>query len=365
MEIINIYELSRLLKDGERDFGKYGMVDVKYKNDLALFNYAAPCQFKRPPEWNYFERISRGLIMNVDTGEVVARPFDKFWNYGEIDVESGAKIVEVTEKMDGSLGILYWHDGLPCIATRGSFESDQALWATEFFRNNRISLSGPGADFTLLFEIIYPENRIVVDYKGWSGLVLIGVRSRFTGTEVSLDTLKTSLMINTAEGKWLRFPEFYSFDELSSVLEARERLSGNEEGFVVRFDNGQRVKIKGDEYLQLHKFVSNFSFKNVAIAIRDGKFDDLRAVCPAMYQEQLECWEVGINEIIRGTSDDLWMSYEDVCLQLTHLEPGTTEYKKAFALIVQKDYKDIAPFLYAKRDGKITNEMLFNKVFDL
>lgn len=360
MEITNIYELSQLLKEGERDFGKYGMVDVKYKDDLALFSYAAPCQFKRPPEWNYFERISRGLIMNVDTGEVVARPFDKFWNYGEVDIPADASVVEVTEKMDGSLGILYWHDDQPFIATRGSFDSDQAVWATDWFRNHMF-LWAPGSDrYTTLFEIIYPENRIVVDYGGWSGLAILGARDRETGRELSIATLK-DVMSNLSN--WLCFPKLYSFSEVAAVLEARGKLSANEEGFVVLFNNGQRVKIKGDEYLQLHRFVSNFSFKNVAIAMRDDRIDDLRAVCPQMYREQMETWIYGINQKLTEVRTVVDLAFFDA--QIHAGEESDPAYKKNFALFVQEHYSSYAHFLYAMRDGKFNQEMLFNRLFEL
>lgn len=46
------------------------------------------------------------------------------------------------------------------IATRGSFESDQALWATEWIQK-RFRPVDFLAGYTYLYEIIYPENRVV------------------------------------------------------------------------------------------------------------------------------------------------------------------------------------------------------------
>ena len=109
--------------------------------DVRIFNYTQQCQFDKA--WDDITKQCRGLILNVKTGEVLARPFPKFFNYGE-HVEKGWPIPtetpEVYEKLDGSLGILYYLNGKPWIATRGSFTSDQAVWATNWWRKNVISI---------------------------------------------------------------------------------------------------------------------------------------------------------------------------------------------------------------------------------
>ena len=88
---------------------------------------------------------------------------------------------EVYEKLDGSLGILYWLGDEPYIATRGSFESPQAQIATELLR--AYDLSGLDRRRTYLFEIIYPENRIVVNYDDRRELVLLAIIDTATGRE--------------------------------------------------------------------------------------------------------------------------------------------------------------------------------------
>src|SRR5689334_6486551 len=123
--IESIADLQAVLLAGETDWKQYGEVNVSFHGDLILFNYSQMAQFQR--RWNWFERNSRGLILNVKTGEVVARPFAKFFNYGEEMPADDNEIVSITEKMDGSLGILYREDGQFKIATRGSFISDQAI----------------------------------------------------------------------------------------------------------------------------------------------------------------------------------------------------------------------------------------------
>lgn len=82
------------------------------------------------------------------------------------------------EKLDGSLGILYQHAGAWHIATKGTFASAQAQWATDWLRRHidPALLARFGA-YTLLFEIVYPENRIVVDYGDRAGLTLLAARA--------------------------------------------------------------------------------------------------------------------------------------------------------------------------------------------
>src|SRR3990172_2759927 len=138
-EIHHIEDLQRLVVAGEADWDRYGAVRAERFDDLILFDYRASAQWDN--RWNWFERVSRGLILNARSGEVVACPFDKFFNWGENGHTSSAPLVEVTEKLDGSLGILYRRNGKYCIATRGAFHSDQARWATAFLRQ-RYDLAG-------------------------------------------------------------------------------------------------------------------------------------------------------------------------------------------------------------------------------
>ena len=102
-------DLQHLVRSGETDWEQYGDVETKEKDGLILFNYTIGATMAH--RWNWFERNSRGLILNKTTGEVVALPFEKVFNYGEfyesIPQPVFTDVSRVTEKMDGSLGILY------------------------------------------------------------------------------------------------------------------------------------------------------------------------------------------------------------------------------------------------------------------
>jgi RNA ligase len=160
-----------------------GYVSVRHhsKGDLRIYNYTHKCQYDWV--WTRTTITCRGLIVNT-ANEVVARPWQKFFTVEQYkdmrnDVHHlfGVKYKEmyegpgqVTEKMDGCMGILYWVDGRPAIATRGSFTSHQAELATEIFRKKYeqkwCEHVGPDRNRTYIFECILPEYRIVVDYHG-------------------------------------------------------------------------------------------------------------------------------------------------------------------------------------------------------
>jgi RNA ligase len=153
---------------------------------LTILSYTKRAQYT-PELWNHVTDTCRGLIIDIDRN-VVARPFEKFWNiedarHPETQMANlPATPPLLTRKLDGSLGIGYQLDGKWQIATRGAFVSEQALWASEWLQHNSPSIWPEG--HTPLFEIVYPENQIVVRYE-YSGLVLLSLVKIATGEEVS------------------------------------------------------------------------------------------------------------------------------------------------------------------------------------
>lgn len=133
----------------------------KYKNDgwvmnqrhptlpLTIWNYTQATQFER--FWDDITIQCRGLVTD-DTGQIVARPFDKFWNMEE-ERHISTEEFEVFTKMDGSLIILFRYNNEWISASRGSFISDQSVKSREFF--GKMDLSKLDKNNTYIFEIIY------------------------------------------------------------------------------------------------------------------------------------------------------------------------------------------------------------------
>src|SRR5262245_6818820 len=127
---------------------------------LRLYCYTSSCVYDG--KWNDATLIARGLILDVEKESIVATPFPKFFNAFERGEAIPDRPFETFEKVDGSLIILFWHDGTWRTATKGAFASPQAVWAAE--RLSRCDLTALHHGTTYLAEAVYPENRIVVRY---------------------------------------------------------------------------------------------------------------------------------------------------------------------------------------------------------
>lgn len=221
---------------------------------LVLYTYTDACTYGR--KWNEINKCARGLILDErdrTNVRVVALPFPKFFNYGEV-ASLPDESFTVTDKLDGSLGIIFWWNGKWRVATKGSFTSEQAKWA-EAWLDARPHITERLADnYTYLVEIIYPANRIVVPYD-YEALVLIGAYECQCGGgwEMSPDTLRR---MATYAGLPL-VP--YSTHTLPELLDLCRTLPASQEGFVVRFNGGLRVKIKGDEYCRVHRLLTHLT----------------------------------------------------------------------------------------------------------
>lgn len=173
----------------------------------------------------------------------------------------------VTEKMDGSCIVFFWHKNKWDVATLGSFYSTQAEKAREYCNKFNQELLKETKHLTLLFEIIYPENKIVVDYKGKEGLVLLSAYDTESGIELTRGEM---LRLSDNLGMELVNQYSYSIDEM---LELQKTMHKDKEGFVIRYQNGLRVKIKGEEYLRIHRAIANATPLNVWRNMKNGKLD--------------------------------------------------------------------------------------------
>jgi hypothetical protein len=250
-------ELSRLLEEGYISKRKHP------SEDLYILNYTPKTQYEGA--WNDTTSACRGLIVD-GSGKIRARCFPKFFNYEEckdgVHERLGSGLgFSISEKMDGSLGILYWVGGKPFIATRGSFESDQAIRANIML--SKYDISSLDKNLTYLFEIIYPENRICVDYKGREDLVFLSAYETASGIEVCPSH---------------PFPAAQRHELGSDFVGIKSLNLDNREGFVVRFDDGYRFKIKFEDYVRLHSVIFSVSTRSIWNALRCGdklNLDDL------------------------------------------------------------------------------------------
>lgn len=318
--------------------------------NIRIFNYTQHCQFEQA--WDDVTKQCRGLIMNVETGDIIARPFSKFFNYQE-HIQKGWEIPAeqpiITEKMDGSLGILYWipGDAKPWIATRGSFTSDQAVWATKWFRDNVDSFNIPRS-YTHLFEIIYPENRIVVNYD-FSGLVLIAIVPIHGQYEITMhDSIWNSY---SPAMRIVKTIPNTNLEELAKMDEP------NSEGFVAFYPSANmRLKLKFPEYVRLHKLVTGLSEIAIWEHMRDGQLlDALIEKVPDEFFKWVksvsEKLQARFNKIEEWAEDDYQKAIQATGIANLKLgDPIPTDKRKDFAF--ETTLCKYPQLMFARLDGK-------------
>lgn len=283
-DYVNLDNLRQLIADGYINVRRHPTLP------LRILNYTNACQLER--RWPHEVCACRGLIVD-DQDNIVSRPMMKFFNLGQqstIITESGVdenvmvdadyltKLVQefkqpltITRKMDGWAGILYEYNGQWGISSRGSFDSPGAKFATEkwqkFVKYGATEFIPKG--WTLIFEIISKELRIVIPYK-WEGICLLTAVNNETGEEMSYGRLH-ELWINLnsysktldADGNlqpgkpWCRIVEKFNID----IDTATNDESMDEEGYVVSVIRPLmppvKAKIKLAEYLRLHRILCN------------------------------------------------------------------------------------------------------------
>ncbi len=248
---------------------------------LSIYTYTRTCQYERV--WNRVTTRCRGLVADDTTGEVVALPLPKFFNVGEH--EAGQPYApglpdepfEVYDKVDGSLAVVFHYAGRWQVASKGSFISTQATWAQRLLDGKDTSGLVPGV--TYLAEILYPQNRIVVDYGDRRDLVLLAAFGK-DGTEVALAGAAAGWRaIGSVVTVWPAMPlaELLAMAEANRLPGGRAATGTDAEGFVLRFASGVRAKAKLAEYVRLHKVLTGVTERDIWRGHGIQRFADLPA----------------------------------------------------------------------------------------
>jgi RNA ligase len=359
---------------------------------LSIYNYSRECQYNGM--WDDITLNCRGLVLDTE-GNVIAKPFPKFFNYEEHTTnEIPNENFEVYEKMDGSLGILFYYEyelsdekryniwfnnnyetgmerffdpnNLPNfddpyyeptpkikgewhMATRGSFTSEQAIKGRELLE--KYNFEKLHTNYTYLFEIIYNENRIVCNYD-FEDIVLLGIINTKTGNDVNLNNDNEDIRIkNIISNIGFRIVTLYkTWGEDWETL--KKEISKDNEGYVIRFSGGMRMKIKGDEYVRLHRILTNFSTKDIWELLRNN--EQLEPFLERVPDE----FDVWVREVVRDLQtqyNTILNDYRTILFNIWHPD------KKVFA-----EYAKRYPhpyLLFSMYDGK--NESTYDYIWKL
>jgi RNA ligase len=334
---------------------------------LQIYNYTHKAQYS--PVWGDGTiDYCRGLIVDATNYEIIARPFKKFHNLNTASIPETLETnlpkttPTIAKKYDGSLGILWQYGNDYGIATRGSFMSPQARWATKWLKDRvegRVRLCPmdlPGdTTFTWLFEIVYPENRIVVSYP-FEGLVLLGAVNKLDGWE-----LPYSAVENVGRIRGFRVAERIKD---KNIFDCMQDNNPNEEGYVVTYPLGAgkdplKVKIKMADYLRLHRVITGMNPRSVWELLKEKKpFDRRFDGCPADFMAWLNKWVEKLNsefDKIAADTNDLYVNRP--------IEDGTDHRRyraECAAYFFRQNRPELKSIFFLMLDGKNVDEAIWN-----
>lgn len=322
--------------------------------DITLYNYAEKAQYG--DVWDNEILNSRGLVLDRNTHEPVNGIFPKFFNANSANIPQDRSILSITEKLDGSFISLFNYKGKWITTTRGSFESEQAVWAAKYAAKY-LPLGAMPTHLSYMFEAIYPENRVVVHYGDRAELVLLGVRDIYTGVfknRVELDVLAAFMKVSQ--------PKLFTFSHTDEIFAAAKAITASEEGWVVEFDDHSRLKFKGEAYILAHRVMTSVTFNRVLEAIQLGRLADMIEGVPDeflvdvhRYQDEIETKVAEIQATIKTV-----MSQAP--------KQGVTEpekvFRKRFATWAFEQKSRIDPnYLFKADNPKRILEMIYKNAF--
>lgn len=291
----------------------------------------------------------RGMVVDTSRNQVVAWPYDKFWNLGEpLADELDWSTAIVQEKLDGSLMIVYFDPGLDDwrVASSGhptaggSFGNDssrtfaQAFWAAW----SELGMEKPDdRSRCYLFELCAMENRVVVQHAR-TRIVLHGVRAH-DGGELS----HAAAGEVAARLRWEHVRVFPVTNASEALSAAAELDALQTEGFVVVDRHGRRLKIKSPRYVALHHLKGEATPRRAIELWQTGETGELLLTFPEMA------------DTITPVQARLDAAVDEALAETQRLLAIPELTQKDFALAV-KDQPWSAIAFSLKRDGVTTRE---------
>jgi RNA ligase len=322
------------------------------KLDLTIWNYSEKVQYESL--WDEITLMCRGLVTN-SKGVILARPFKKFFNIEENKYTPSSEF-DVFDKMDGSLGILFFYGDEWVFATRGSFTSEQSIKGFEILQ--KYDYDKLHKDYTYLFEIIYDDNRIVVSYD-FEDLILLGMINTETGYEVDFYSNETDIRFKNLITN-LGFKVVKKYDGIYDYSLLKGMIKDDEEGFVVRFSNGDRIKVKGEEYLRLHKIMTNISTTTVwEILSSGGKIEDLLKDVPDEFYDKIKTYASSLGYHWYQYYNQLGKSY-DYFRYGKYGDKYPEPTKKEFAEFIKDKQPIVKAIMFAMWDGKDYDKIIWS-----
>lgn len=319
---------------------------------LTIWNYSQKVQYEGL--FDELTILARGLV--TDENGIVSRGFPKFWS-----IEEGRHIptdtFEVLEKLDGQYIGVFFYNGEMVVNSRGSFTSPYAIEAKRILEEKYpIFENRARKDVSYCFELIGFE-QIVVSYPEVD-LIMTGVFSS-DGFEYELENYK-GYFIQDNDLK-VRFARRFHGLDYNNIKQLNWK---NKEGFVVRFSNGQRCKIKFEDYIQLHRQMTNLSTTAIWEALRDGRpVSEILTDVPDEFYDKVHFYENELRNQFADVEHEHRIAFNSIkCV--TGFDRITTDYERRnFAYHANKSKSEILPsILFSMLDGKNYSKLIWNAI---
>lgn len=287
----NLYDQSTLEAYAERHTVRLRMSE-RFPH-LGILHYSDDAVYGKG-DWTDFTKACRGVVVDFENKKLLSYPYIKFFNLNQPEAPSITELEKQkdfwsTEKLDGSMIILCFDEKSKQFftTTKGSLDSEQGIYAATLIPESVKDVELVQS-CTIMFELISPKFQIVVPYHkiGYDeGLYLIGVRHNISEKVFNPDEVKAF-----AKQYGLKVYKTVEFPSLQAVVDNVKDLPYTSEGFVLVFQNGDMVKIKGQAYLKVHRFISTLSDKNLLdtmILGDDKEIEDNLGSVPEEYRQDV------------------------------------------------------------------------------
>ena len=311
-------------------------------------------------------REARSLVFDIMTEELVLTPFRKFFNLNEVEENSieniekeiiECKRFEVSEKMDGSMQSYRYYNGRiigsgsMALDPRNSFRLEEGY---QLLTDNHKKMIQSMPTITFIFEYISEKDKHVVPYgyEKQKGLYLIGMRSVIDGEEYPYETIK-----EVSEAFNVPCCKIYQYDTLQEVLEHLNKMTVKDgEGFVLNID-GHKIKLKCEDYLQLHRLDDKLSSPNVLIqAYAEGTIDDLYAnMTPLMKEKNKDVMDT-VEKFMYKMRHKIDMNLDEINMMVRFDGTEEENNKKLHKFInefVDKDVREYVRMAYLGKEYNI------------
>ena len=313
----------------------------------SLYCYTSRCVYEQA--WDQFATLARGLILDLEARRIVATPFLKFFNAGEGGRTLPDLPFDTYDKLDGSLAIIHFAAGKWRAATKGDLFSAQALWTEARLDAQDVSALLPGT--TYLAECVGPQNRILVRYPN-AALVLLAAYAE-DGREMARGELES-----VADRLGWPLATRHAFSSFADLVQHADTLPSTSEGFVIRFADGTRRKLKGSQYRRIHALISCCTSLGVWQPMAAG--DDMEALRRDLPEEFWSDFDT-ILRLLQERLAGLEARIGDAAASVAHLSD------KELGLALTGQPADVRGYLFGcrKSAGKLAGKSLQSALRDV